>query len=104
MALKRCLCSSIKHSKVRRTIVRAVGEFKKEDSFDLFKSILIHKDQSYFVEAEAATAIGKIKNRRSIHILKKVIETASFQDIVAQGAINGLKEFIDDKEIADTTD
>jgi aminopeptidase N len=100
MALKRCLCSSIKHPKVRRTIVRAVGEFKKEDSFDLFKSILIHKDQSYFVEAEAATAIGKIKNRRSIHILKKVIETASFQDIVAQGAINGLKEFIDDKEIA----
>lgn len=100
MALKRCLCSSIKHSKVRRAIVRAVGEFKKEDSFDLFKSILIHKDQSYFVEAEAATAIGKIKNRRSIHILKKAIETASFQDIVAQGAISGLKEFVDDKEIA----
>ena len=79
MALKRCLCSSIKHSKVRRTIVRAVGEFKKEDSFDLFKSILIHKDQNYFVEAEATTAIGKIKNRRSIHILKKVIETTTFR-------------------------
>ncbi len=100
-ALKRCLCSStIKHPKVRRAIVRAVGEFKKEDSFDLFKSILINKDQSYFVEAEAATAIGKIKNRQSIPILKKVIETTSFQDIVAQGAITGLKEFIDDKEIA----
>ena len=101
MALKRCLCSSsMKHPKIRRAIVRAVGEFKKEDSFDLFKSILLHKDRSYFVEAEAATAIGKIKSRQSIPILKKAIETASFQDIVAQGAMTGLKEFMGDKEIA----
>ena len=60
----------------------------------------MYKDESYFVEAEAATAIGKIKNRKLIPTLKKAIETTSFQDVVAQGAINGLKEFVDDREIA----
>ena len=99
-ALNECLSSSIKHPKVRRAVVRAIGEFKKEDSLDLLKSILINNDESYFVEAEAATAIGKTRSRRSISILKKAIETVTFQDIVAQGAITGLKEFRDDKEIA----
>src|ERR687888_33899 len=99
-ALNDCLSSSIKHPKVRRAVVRAIGEFKKEDSLDLLKSILINNDESYFVEAEAATAIGKTRSRRSISILKKAIETVTFQDIVAQGAITGLKEFRGDKEIA----
>src|SRR5919198_4802674 len=99
-ALNDCLSSSIKHPKVRRAVVRAIGEFKKEDSLNLLKSILINNDESYFVEAEAATAIGKTRSRRSISILKKAIEIVTFQDIVAQGAITGLKEFRDDKEIA----
>lgn len=100
-ALRRCLASpSVVHPKVKRAIVRAIGEFKREDSLNLLKPILMYKDKSYFVEAEAATAIGKIKNRKLIPTLKKAIETTSFQDVVAQGAINGLKEFVDDREIA----
>jgi aminopeptidase N len=102
-ALRKCLSSSsshVKHPKVRRAIVRAIGEFRKEDSLNLLKSMLTHRDRSYFVEAEVATAIGKIKSIQSIPILRKAIEMTSFQDIIAQGAIKGLKEFRENKEIA----
>jgi aminopeptidase N len=99
-ALKKCLSSYVKHPKVRRAIVRAIGEFGKENSLNMLKSMLINRDKSYFVEAEIATAIGKIKNLQSIPILKKAIEMTSFQDVIAQGAIKGLKEFNENREIA----
>jgi aminopeptidase N len=100
-ALKNCLSSLYtKHPKVRRAVVRAIGEFRKEDSLDVLKSMLIGRDKSYFVEAEIATAIGKIKNIQSIPILRKAIEMTSFQDVIAQGAIKGLKEFSENREIA----
>lgn len=97
-ALKKCL--SVKHPKARRAVVKAIGEFKKEETLELLKSVL-QKDESYFVESEAATAIGKTKDKQAIAILKKATATNTFQNIVAQGAIAGLKEFAGEKEIAD---
>jgi aminopeptidase N len=72
-ALKDCL--AVKHPKVRRAVVKAIGEFKKEESLELIRPLL--------------------------HILKKTTETTTFQNVVAQGAIAGLKEFIGDKEVAE---
>jgi len=97
-ALKKCL--SVKHPKARRAVVKAVGEFRKEETLELLRPVL-QKDESYFVESEAATAIGKTKGRQAIPILKKATATDTFQNVVAQGAIAGLKEFAGDKEIAD---
>ncbi len=97
-ALKKCL--PVKHPKVRRAVVKAIGEFKKEESLPLLRPVL-QDDESYFVESDAATAIGRTKSRQAIAILKKATETSTFQNIVAQGAIAGLKEFAGDKEIAD---
>jgi aminopeptidase N len=98
-ALKNCL--SVKQPKVRRVVVRALGEFKREESLELLKPVL-QNDESYFVMSEAATAIGKTKSRQAIAILKKAAtETTTFQNVVAQGAIAGLKEFAGDKEIAE---
>ncbi|WP_187147582.1 M1 family aminopeptidase [Candidatus Nitrososphaera gargensis] len=97
-ALKGCLL--VKHPKARRAVVKAIGEFKKEETLELLKPVL-QKDESYFVESEAATAIGKTKSRQAIAILKKAAATETFQNVVAQGAIAGLKEFAGDKDIAD---
>ena len=97
-ALKNCL--AIKHPKTRRVVVRAIGEFKREESLELLRPLL-QDDESYFVRSEAATAIGKTKCKQAIAILKKVTETTTFQNVVAQGAIAGLKEFAGDKEIAE---
>jgi aminopeptidase N len=97
-ALKKCL--SVKHPKARRAVVKAIGEFKKEETLELLRPVL-QKDESYFVESEAATAIGKTRVKQAIPILKKATATNTFQNIVAQGAIAGLKEFAGEKEIAD---
>ncbi|MGH9429123.1 MAG: HEAT repeat domain-containing protein, partial [Terriglobia bacterium] len=96
-SLKKCV--RIKHPKARRAVIRALGEFKKDESLELLKPVL-QDDESYFVRSEAATAIGKSKNKQTIAILKKASETTTFQNIVAQGAIAGLKEFGGDKDIA----
>jgi aminopeptidase N len=97
-ALKKCLV--VKHPKARRAVVKAIGEFKKEESLELLKPVL-QGDESYFVKSEAAIAIGRTKSRQAISVLKKAAETTNtFQNVVAQGAIGGLKEFAGDKEIA----
>lgn len=93
-------CTSVSNPKARRAVVKALGEFRKEEAIELLKPVL-QGDESYFVESEAAIAIGKTKSKEAIAILKKSAETTSFQNIVAQGAISGLKEFAGDKEIAE---
>lgn len=91
-------CLEIKHPKARRAVVRAIGEFKR-DSVNLLKPMV--KDESYFVSSDAATAIGKSKRRDVIPMLKQLSDTTNtFQNIVAQGAIAGLKEFQGDGEIS----
>ncbi len=97
-ALKDCL--AVKHPKIRRAVVKAIGEFKKEESLELIRPLL-QDDESYFVKSEAATALGKTKSKSAIAVLKKATETTTFQNIVAQGAIAGLKEFTGDKEVAE---
>ncbi|MEW5841099.1 MAG: HEAT repeat domain-containing protein, partial [Thermoproteota archaeon] len=57
--------------------------------------------ESYFVESEVMTAIGKTRSKeQAMPVLTKGVESRSFQNVVAQGAIAGLKEFADDKEVA----
>ncbi|HXG06619.1 MAG TPA: HEAT repeat domain-containing protein, partial [Nitrososphaera sp.] len=97
-ALKKCL--SVKHPKARRAVVRALGEFRKEETLELLKPLL-QKNESYFVESEVATAIGKTRSKKAIPLLIRAAASESFQQVVAQGAIAGLKEFPGDKRIAD---
>ena len=49
-ALKDCLV--VKHPKVRRAVVKAIGEFKNEESLELIRPLL-QDDESYFVKSEA---------------------------------------------------
>ncbi|HEX6067762.1 MAG TPA: HEAT repeat domain-containing protein, partial [Nitrososphaera sp.] len=95
-ALKKCL--KVAHPKARRAVVRAIGEFRREETVKLLRPHL--HEESYFVESEVATAMGKTKSAEAMPLLKKALETQSFQNVVAQGAIAGLKEFADEKEIA----
>lgn len=95
-ALEKCL--KVRHPKARRAVVKALGEFKRHETVAALKPYM--HDESYFVESEAATAMGRTKSRDVVPVLKKIVGTTSFQNIVAQGAITGLKEFPDDKEVA----
>lgn len=95
-ALKKCV--KVEHPKARRAVIKAIGNFKRQETINLVRPYL--HDESYFVESEAMTSIGRTRSREAIPILRKGVETSSFQNIVAQGAIAGLKEFDDDKDIA----
>jgi aminopeptidase N len=95
-ALEKCL--RVSHPKARRAVVKALSEFRRHETITMLKPYL--HEESYFVESEVVTAMGRTKSTDAVPILKKATETTSFQNIVAQGAISGLKEFPDDKDIA----
>ncbi|WP_415280836.1 M1 family aminopeptidase [Candidatus Nitrososphaera sp. FF02] len=95
-ALEKCL--KVRHPKARRAVVKALGDFRRKETVAMLKPYM--HDESYFVESEAATAIGRTKDGNVVPVLKKTAGTTSFQNVVAQGAIAGLKEFPDDKDIA----
>ena len=96
---------------VRLAVVTNIGEFERRESLELFIELL--QDESYCVESGAATAIGKCgrnlpisENQRKMEIVHKltnlVDNTKIFQNLLAQGAINGLKEFSKDKNMSVT--
>ena len=95
-------------SQVRRTVVNNIGDFGKRESLDLLMELL--QDESYYVESSAATAIGKCgrnlpisEKQKKLEIVQMLMDlvnnSKTFQNILAQGAINGLKEFSKDKNI-----
>jgi aminopeptidase N len=103
----------IKSPYIRRAVVRNIGGFERQESLDLLKPLL--NDDSYFVEQTAATAIGKSSKNAPSEIKKNIIfilkekakTTNTFQNVLARGAIDGLKEFwndIDEEIVAEIAD
>lgn len=97
-ALKMCL-AQVNEPKTRIAIVAALGGFRKKELLELLTPVLWN-DKSYFVQSQAAAAIGKTRQKKAIPLLKEAANTSTFLDVVSQGAIAGLKEFAGDKEIA----
>jgi aminopeptidase N len=91
---------------VREAVVNNIGNFEREETIEALERILLEKDKSYFVEQAAATAIGRCskylssdKKKHIIRLLKDTVNSAnSFQNVISQGAIEGLKVFWNDKD------
>jgi HEAT repeat protein len=88
--LKECL-PVIQDPKIRLAIENAIGKFGNADSFELLKQILESKDASYHEQQASAIAIARTGKEQSLPILQKLVDTTTFRNIVAQGAIDGLK-------------
>jgi aminopeptidase N len=98
------------HPEVRQAIVRNIGQFEKKESINLLNPLLHNKDESYFVRANLATAIGKslkedeisssfgnADKEKMISQLKEIVKSSnSFRNVIATGAIEGLKELSKD--------
>jgi len=89
-------CVKIKHPKVRRSVVAALGHFKSLRAAEALKSLAL-RDPSYLVEAEAARALGKTKQNLAFDVLVDVVDRPSWADIVAVGAIDGLAALREDR-------
>lgn len=98
-ALRECYLT-VKHPKVRSSIILALGEFRKSELLQEFAQILIDKSESYGVRAAAGVAAGKTKDTAAIVHLRNAAKTSSFREIIARGALNGLKEFAPNEDVA----
>jgi aminopeptidase N len=116
-ALRVCLTSkalfSDAHTRIKRAVIKNIGIFEREDSIDLLEPFATGNGvnqvdgESDFIKSAAAVAIGKSskrilspspsspsdKKRLVIPLLKNLAQSANtFQNVVATGAIDGLKE------------
>jgi aminopeptidase N len=98
------------HPEVKQAIVRNIGQFERKESINLLESLLYQQNESYILRANAATAIGKsiknetssldnIKKEKILSLLKENVKISeSFRNVIASGAIDGLKEFSKDND------
>ncbi|MBI3726085.1 HEAT repeat domain-containing protein [bacterium] len=88
------------HAKVRRAIVKALGEFLRDEAAASAVLSVLEGDRTWLVEAEAAKSLGRIRSERSLALLEKTLERReSWNDVIRQGAIDGLAALRDPRAL-----
>jgi aminopeptidase N len=92
----------ITEPKARRAIVAALGEFRAPEQAPLAEraaatltSVLEHGEPSYYVEAAAATALGKTRTPGAFEKLAARVDTPSWNEVIRGGVFAGLGELGD---------
>lgn len=96
------------HSRVRRAAVESLGTIKTLASFNALKTVVNAGDPSYYVEADAAMALGKVAasciqcdtvdaetfTADALGVLERVLkERSGWNEMVRSGAVSGLSYF-----------
>ena len=96
------------HPKARRAVVRALGAFKFDDVVAASLVTLLETgDESYFVEAEAASALARTRAAAAWDALTAhdgPLMRDSFQDVIRQHALRGLSELRDPRALSVLTE
>lgn len=87
------------HPKARRAVVTALGEFKEEQAATALNAVLQTGDASYFVEAEAAAALGKTRRDSALAPLQEATAKTSWNEVIRSGVFRGLADLRDDRAI-----
>lgn len=87
-----------KNPKVRRAIVIALGEFRDEQAAKTLGEVL-KGDMTDHIEMAAAHALGKTRQPGAFETLQAALERDSFNQVVRQGALNGLVALKDARAI-----
>jgi aminopeptidase N len=88
--------TGLKHPKVRRAVVDALGSFKTTAALEAIRPIAL-QDESYVVEGEAARAMGRTRQTAAFDTLVDLLERPSWFDVIRAGAIDGLAALRDDR-------
>lgn len=91
----------VEHPKARRAIVIALGAFHSDRAAEALRLILIDGDASYFVEAAAASSLGRTMAKGAVDELRRIIGRPSWHDILAMSACEGLSATRDESIIPD---
>ncbi|WIG57497.1 MAG: hypothetical protein OJF49_000241 [Ktedonobacterales bacterium] len=96
----------IAEPKARRAIVEALGAFRAPEQFDLAERaaqtltrIVTAGDPSYFVEAAAATALGRTRTAGAYETLLAKVDTPSWRETIRAGVFAGLGELGDPRVV-----
>ena len=90
---------ALPHPKARRAVVTALGEFKEPRAAHVLTTVLTQTDASYFVEAEAAAALGKTRADGVLQSLQEASQKGSWNEVIRNGVCRGLAELKDDRAI-----
>ncbi|HVR64122.1 MAG TPA: M1 family aminopeptidase [Polyangia bacterium] len=89
------------HPRVRRAVVAGLGDYRGDERAAAALAGLLEKgDPSYFVEAEAASSLGRTRAAAALRLLPAVAARPSFQDVIRTRAIEGLGATGDEKAVA----
>src|SRR5262245_15765572 len=87
-----------KHPRVRRAVAAALGEFLGDETAARALAGRIRRgDASYFVEGEAALALGRTRTAEALAILPSLLDRRSYQDVIRSRAIEGLGKSGDER-------
>jgi aminopeptidase N len=84
--------TTIKNTKTRTAVARALGQFYKNDNALTALRRLLEDSESYFVVTAAATSIGKTQHDSSFGILTEFLKDcpSSWHDLIEIGCLEGL--------------
>lgn len=81
-----------KHPKTRRAVVKALGEFRDDETAKLLTEILTEGDASYYVEGEAARSLGRTRSAKAFDTLKVALKKDSYNETIRIGVFDGFAE------------
>jgi aminopeptidase N len=91
---------TVRHPKARRAVVQALGAFRGQgQAAEALRQVLQGGDDSYFVEAEAALALGKTRDPDAFEHLRQALERDSYLEVIRAHALSGLAELRDARGI-----
>jgi aminopeptidase N len=90
---------ALPHPKARRAVVTALGEFKEPRVAHVLTTVLTQTDASYFVEAEAAAALGKTRADGVLSSLQEASQKGSWNEVIRHGVCRGLAALKDARAI-----
>lgn len=89
--------SRIEHPKVRRAVADALGNFSSEQCVTTLLGLA--RDKSYLVCAAAARSLGKTRSARAYQPLVKLLDKASWSDVIRAGVLQALGHRHDDATV-----
>ncbi|MBD2260986.1 M1 family metallopeptidase [Pseudanabaena sp. FACHB-2040] len=88
---------------VRRAVVEALGDVKTAESYEALRAVVEQGDPSYYVEAAAIRALGKVgaadvegktQGPATVTLLESILkERSGWNEVVRSGAIGALSHF-----------
>ena len=99
-------CVDVAHPRARRAVMAGLGNFRDDvtpgrgaDAAEALERVLVEGDRSYYVEAEAAAALGKTRSSIAFAALERALAKKSHNDVIRARTFEGFAALKDPRGI-----